>query len=772
MPYWLAKAGDALLRSTVKRFDARFWTVNFPRPMMAAITTTGPNALKVDCAFYEANDLCGLIWEAEDRFDHPLIAYETRRDFRGCVLRFRWQASGMMALDAVNGPTLTIEGRDASGAAKSWYVRLKNYASGPNSNAIITLDFDALAGGFLLPAEADQVWAGDVDRMFISLVPPGYTGVDTQLGDVAEASVSISEMSCEGPGSVIQLGDTLLPEHGLSIATGYDDCYNLTPARVLRNALHLGYRGQINHYVGMSHYFRLENVAGGLYVSQAGGVLNAPCAAWHHDFAARAKALGYGLIVSLSYELFDAHCWNDWKQRAWNGDPALTGWSPPSTLLSPAHSGAMNYLKAVARAFVFIAGSAGHAPRFQIGEPWWWIMPDGRICLYDTAAKAALGGAPVNIPSIRSPSLSAAQKALLDQAGALLAASTAALVAAVRLDQPGCAAMILIYLPTVLDEAAPEAKRANVPLGWASPAFNVLQLEDYDWVTAGNAGASAQGVAAVEARLGYPASKQHYFSGFVLSPQDVAQWRAIDAAAEVARKRGVAATYLWALPQVMRDGFTHFDLGDEEMQAFDDVSFPLTIGHQASVTPGFSTAIVTTAAGHEQRNMDWASGRLRFDAGPGVRSEADLQSLIAFFRARRGAAKGFRFRDAMDNSSSGMTDAPTMLDQVIGTGDGITTAFPLIKRYGVGAEAERRRITRPQAGSVLVAVNDVAASGWTLGEGGVVSFAVAPLAGATITAGFRFDVPVRFAEDSLSIDTANWLAGEAPSVPLIEVREG
>jgi hypothetical protein len=121
MPYWLAKAGDALLRSTVKRFDARFWTVNFPRPMMAAITTTGPNALKVDCAFYEANDLCGLIWEAEDRFDHPLIAYETRRDFRGCVLRFRWQASGMMALDAVNGPTLTIEGRDASGAAKSWY---------------------------------------------------------------------------------------------------------------------------------------------------------------------------------------------------------------------------------------------------------------------------------------------------------------------------------------------------------------------------------------------------------------------------------------------------------------------------------------------------------------------------------------------------------------------------------------------------------------------------------------------------------------------------
>ncbi len=38
-------------------------------------------------------------------------------------------------------------------------------------DAAIDLDFGALAGGW----EADDpVWAGDVDRMFVSLVAPGY----------------------------------------------------------------------------------------------------------------------------------------------------------------------------------------------------------------------------------------------------------------------------------------------------------------------------------------------------------------------------------------------------------------------------------------------------------------------------------------------------------------------------------------------------------------------------------------------------------------------
>lgn len=771
MPYWLARPGERRTTSFVKRFDPRFWTVDFPRPIMAAVTTTAPDALRVDAVFYKSDDLAGLIWASEDRLDHPLLAYETARDYRGCGLSFRWQSGGIMPLDAVNGPTLTIEGRDAGGAPKSWFVRLWNYASGTNHDAQISLDFDRLEGGFLLPGEADPVFAGDIDRMFISLVPPGYDALAVPLAAPVEGWVTLTDIACSGPASTLEIGDVIVPAHGLSMATGYDDAYNQTPARLLRSIMQLGYRGDINHYVGMSHYFRLEPLSGGFYVSLGGGALNLPCRAWHADFAARAAGLGYGLVLSLSYELYDAHCYHDWKQRAFDGDPAATGYVPPSTLLSPAHMGAMGYLQSVARAFVQIAVDAGQRPRFQVGEPWWWVMPDKRICLYDGAARAAFGGNPVEIASVAG-AMSAAQRALLDQAGLLLAASTAALVAAVRQDHPTTEALLLPYLPTVLDEAAPELKRANVPLGWASPAFDILQLEDYDYVTSGNRGASARAVAVAEARLGYPPSRQHYFAGFVLRSEDRAHWALIDAAADVGRARGVAATFIWAQPQVLRDGYVHFDAGVGDMQAFDDVQFPLSLGRGARVTPGFSTAIVTSASGHEQRNADWASGRLRFDAGPGVRGEADVQTLIAFFRARRGAARGFRFRDPYDHSSRSGAGPVSAGDQQLGLGDGVRTEFALIKRYGSEDEGELRRITRPVLGSVLVSLGGLLSqSGWSLLDGGVISFAVAPAAGVSVRAGYEFDVPVRFAEDSLDIDAALFAAGDAPSVPLIEVRE-
>jgi len=778
MAWRLAEAADAIETAHIKRFDPRFWTVNFPRPMMAAVTTTAPDALRVDAAFYRSDDLAGLIWEAEDRHDHPLLAYRTSRDFRGCVLSFRWRSAGIVPLDAINGPTLTIEGRDASGAARSWYVRLWNYADGRPEDATIRLDFDALAGGFALPGEADPVWAGDVDRLFLSLVPPGYvTGGGAPLPAPAGGWAELSGMACDGAGSVLAIGDAMVPAHGLRIATGYDDCYDQTPARVLRNALQLGYRGLINHYVGMSHYFRLgwDAAAGRFLTDAAGGALNVPCAAWHADFAARAKALGYELILSLSYELFDDHARDAWKQRAYDGAPALTGWTPPSTLLSPANGAAMAYLRGVATAFAGIVKAAGLPVRFQIGEPWWWVMPDGRPCLYDDAAKAALGGSPVEIASVRG-AIDDAGKALLDAAGALLAASTAVLADAVRAaaGTAGAQMLLLVYLPTVLDPLAPELRRANVPPGWASPAFDILQLEDYDWVTARDSGAGARGIAAMTARLGYPTSRQHYLSGFVAAADQRGQWAAIDAAAQAARARGTAETFLWALPQVTRDGFVHVDLdGEDAVQAFDDVDFPIALGREASVTPAFSTAIVATASGHEQRNADWADARMRFDAGPGVRSDADMQALIAFFRARRGAARGFRFRDPFDQSTGGMTGAPGFADQMLGEGDGVRTRFDLVKYYGEGAGAQRRRLTRPVAGTVRVGVNGVERlTGWSLDPGGVVAFDAPPAAGVAVTAGCRFDVPVRFAEDQIDINRVTFAAGAAPSVPLIEIKEG
>lgn len=766
MGHWLARERRGQVAGVLSRFDPAYWTINFPRPMMASVVTTAADALRVACVFYARDQLAGLIWEAEDRHDHPLLSYATERDFRGCRLSFRWRSSGIRPLDAVNGPVLTIEGRDAGGNPRTWFVRLWNYAVGSPEDAAIEIDFGRVDGGFLLPGEADPVFAGDIDRMFLSLIPPDYDAGGGALAAPVEAWVELTDIACAGPGSVIAVGDVVVPEHGLGTASGYDDSYHLTPERLLRNALRLGWRGDILHYVGMSHYFRLEANGPGLYASLAGGAINTACAAWHRDFARRARALGFGVIWSLSYELFDAHCWGDWKQRAHDGSPALTGWEPPSTLLSPAHPQAMAYLRAVALAFVGIAQDAGLAVKFQIGEPWWWVQPATHApCLYDDAARAAWGaGAPVLIDARGEKD--AAARALLDAAGAMLAASTAALADAVRGAAPGAELMLLAYLPTVLDRAAPEMKRANLPVGWAKPAFDVLQLEDYDWAAEGLTAETERGIAAAEARLGYAAHEQHYLAGFVLRADQAAQWAAIDAAAETARRRGVAATFVWALPQVIRDGFVHFD-EEGEVEAFDDVSLPVAIGRGAEVAPAWSTAILTSAGGAEKRNAEWAGARTSYDVGPGVRSEADIAALLGFFRARMGPARGFRLRDPFDHGSGETGGEPQPGDQRIGTGDGSERRFALVKHYGDVV----RPITRPVAGSVRVAVDGIETAGFTLGAMGVVTLDTPPAAGAAVTAGFVFDVPVRFAEDVLRVNAATHLAGEAASVPLIELRE-
>ncbi len=146
----------------------------------------------------------------------------------------------------------------------------------------------------------------------------------------------------------------------------------------------------------------------------------------------------------------------------------------------------MTWLQSAAIEFVQLMQQAEVAVRFQVGEPWWWIFADGRICIYDDAAKAAFGGDPVEISNLRLP-LNAAQTALLDAAGTLLATSTAALVAAARdaVDPDPLEALLLVFPPTLLAPDMPEARRANLPLGWASPAFDRLQVEDYDWLTQG-----------------------------------------------------------------------------------------------------------------------------------------------------------------------------------------------------------------------------------------------------------------------------------------------
>ena len=439
----------------------------------------------------------------------------------------------------------------------------------------------------------------------------------------------------------------------------------------------------------------------------------------------------------------------------------------------------MGWLQAVAGALVGLMVAAGVPVRVQIGEPWWWITPGGQICLYDAAAKTALGGNPVVIADMQA-SLTSAEQALLDAAGGLLSGATAALTSAIRAAaSPGTAeVMLLTYLPSVLDPTMPDAQRANLPTGWASPAFDHLQIEDYGWLTSGASALRHAAYSEINARLGYATTAQDYLAGYVATAAQSNQWLMIDAGIDEALCRHNREVFVWAMPQICRDGYVRLPNrgNDDAMLAFDDVSYPLALGLDAKVAPEFSTAITITASGFERRTSVWGNALLRFDVGPGVRSEADMGELIAFFRARRGAARGFRLTDPSDWSSNGMSGTPTATDQAIGTGDGVTASFPLIKSYGAagasGDAVQTRRITRPQAGSVVVSLNGVATStGWTLNAGGVITFTTAPATGVVVSAGFLFDVPVRFEQDKLDIACTAFNASDVPSIPLVEIRE-
>ena len=764
MRHWFTRADLKLAQSTIKRFDPAHWTIDFPRGAMGCVVST-PNedTLCAYLTFGRRGDLVGLIFESEDRHAHPGHRRETSRDYSHCQLRFRWQSTGLIALDSVHGPTLTIEGRDHEGVARSWYVRLWNYAEGQNQDAVIALDFDALDAGFNLLTDAERVYVRDIDRMFISLVPPSYQpGSSDLLATPLEASVQLSGIECSGSGSMLDANDAFAPEHHYRICTAYDDLYHLTPERVIDAIERLGYRRCINHYVGMSHYPALT----GSGLVDPDRPLCEPARRWHESFAALAAERGYHIIWSISFELLEPFCPEAWKQRAWDGTPGRTGYTPPSNLLSPANSEAMAYLARVATAFARIGADAGMPVHLQMGEPWWWINSDQAICIYDDAARARQV-AHEEIRDVRGVK-SDDQVAALTRAGEMLSAATASIVADVRRAVGPVTTYVLPYLPSILRKDATALEHANLPAGWAAPAFDVLQLEDYEWVVEDLVEQSRSGLRHAAIKLGYDKSKCRYLAGFVMWPENRHEWGPIMRAARRAERESASEVFIWALPQVLRDGLTIFAEEEDSVDAFLDTDFPLEIGSAAWVEPCFSTTVHLSAAGTENRNANHAQARLRIDAGPGVRSLEDLQKLLSFFRSVRGNAIAFRFRDALDFSSANMTDDPGAGDVLLEIADGKRRRFPLVKRYGAG---EVRRITRPVQGSILVAANGVQTSAWTLSESGIIEFDEPPASGARVTAGFLFDVPVRFEEQQLRVSRKTYLAGEAVSVPLIEVRE-
>jgi uncharacterized protein (TIGR02217 family) len=210
--------------------------------------------------------------------------------------------------------------------------------------------------------------------------------------------------------------------------------------------------------------------------------------------------------------------------------------------------------------------------------------------------------------------------------------------------------------------------------------------------------------------------------------------------------------------------------------SFHEVRFPTAISRGAQGGPERRTDVVVLGSGHEERNARWADSRRIYNAGYGVKSLDDLHAVIAFFEERRGRLYGFRWRDHLDWKSCPPQAAVSPLDQVIGTGDGTRAAFQLVKSYGAGVAPWSREIRKPVAGSVRVAVAGTerpAGTAFTVDTtAGSVTFLTGhvPASGAVVTAGYEFDVPVRFDSDRLEISLSGFQHGAIPNIPVVEVR--
>lgn len=180
-------------RDIAQRFDARFWTLTNSATMTASLTNVGNDEVNVSGTFTKKDDLAGIIWESTN--------FNNNKDYRGLTLAFDYEGTNIPALDSTHGSTLTIEGRDEADAPVTYYVRLTNYVTSTTGGVShIELDFDTIMGGW---TPTVPVFAGDIDRMYLSFVPADYDGSNTTFTTPQDASVSISNITVTGSVSTI-----------------------------------------------------------------------------------------------------------------------------------------------------------------------------------------------------------------------------------------------------------------------------------------------------------------------------------------------------------------------------------------------------------------------------------------------------------------------------------------------------------------------------------------------------------------------------------------
>ncbi|AZG78170.1 non-contractile tail sheath protein [Methylocystis rosea] len=548
----------------MRRFQPEYWTVNSNVEASAALTTPAQDALTVALIFRSTNDLVGLIWECDDTISHPLCRYESAHDFSGAVLEFDFEMVGVASMLSERPPTFTVEHLDGSLS----YVRPAAYATDMADDGMsghIKLEFSQVGGGWEGTEPVD--WTS-VKRMFLSLIPEDYElpadpPVLTPLAEEVIAHLSMSNISVEGP-DLFKWRAGVAP-HRLGMTDGYDDSYHLAPKRIVDAAHDLGYRGWYNVYIGLSHHHAVAwSESEERFIVDIGKpIINSAARAWWDDLVVNLVAKGFEkIVVSVSYEIIHYLMPTDWYQRDHAGAPGESGWDPPSRFISPCRTDALDYLAGVANYLVGRIIALGGEAYFQIGEPWWWdnsyVEGGGGPCFYDYATLLAYNAdtglyAPMPyLTSVTADFSSPEQTAFVNWLGDKLGQSTNYIRDAVKTAHPAVKTAILVYTPQVF--SYPMLEIVNLPISyWEAPEYDVLQIEDYDWVIGRDWARHATTWDTAFTTLGYTPDTTQFFSGFNKDAINASTvWPAMFVAIRESYQK-CSQTYVWARPQIWRD---------------------------------------------------------------------------------------------------------------------------------------------------------------------------------------------------------------------------
>lgn len=593
-------------------FRGDCFTINSNYESSAAITSTSEDNFTVTGTFRTRQDLVGVYWNSKDAITHPYISYGERYDYRDVIFECDVDWGGCL-FDEVGAftSTFTIQMTDGS----IYYPITANFLNYDGNTPHLKIDFNNIVikeGGSYIDRRGNVVQVTSPLRLDTSsikfimfvLVPEYYASPEyNQQGIAYYEIIRNTDYYCSFTNITVTNGKisnerlTLEP-HNYRLCEGYDDFYNMNPYRICKEMRKLGYAEWLDLYIGASHYYEKSGEIGDLIpvttnpdefghtrtekmVLDTSIPLNKAFEAWLDCYSRELLANDCpNLVISVSME--NLQCPTSWRQRDSRGNYAMTGWVPSTFFYSPCNEDILPYMQSVSEACLDIVVDNGLPPILQLGEAWWWwneyVDPTNKSpCFYDAATKAKYQHEFGKAMEEYLTPYETFDTDMVDWLNQQIVDYSWGIREVVKSNKyTNGKYMALFFPPSVLDTDRVPAmmQRANFLTGiYSREQLDVLQIEDYDWVTGNPTDpehierdrSHHHEAYEIGEQLGFTKDRQHYFGGFVQYPENAIEfWRLIKKAMDDAIDLNFAEVFVWAGSQVRRDnkiiGYESYEL--------------------------------------------------------------------------------------------------------------------------------------------------------------------------------------------------------------------